>query len=132
MSVWRVKYASKFDFGSEDAKQRFLAYSADHPDAAYKLEHQQPVRSMSQHRLYWVYMQIIAHETGHTPEEVHAWVKHEFLPVRYATVFAKDVPIEPSTTTLNKADFGDLLERVCARTCIPLPDPQAAGYISNH
>ena len=37
------------------------------------------MRSMSQHRFYWVYLSAIAHETDHTPEELHAWVKAKFL-----------------------------------------------------
>ena len=35
---------------------------------------------MSQHHLYWMYLDAIAHETGHTPEELHEHFKRKFLP----------------------------------------------------
>lgn len=43
-------------------------------------------------------------------------------------MLGKDVELSPTTTTLTKAEFGELLERVEAETSIPLPDAQATGY----
>lgn len=36
-----------------------------------------------------------------------------------------------STTKLNKSGFSDYLDKICALTNVPLPDPEAAGYIPN-
>jgi hypothetical protein len=117
--------------GSDLNRARFKEFCKEHVGAWLRIEHQVPVRSMSQHRFYWVYLGAIAHETGHTPEEIHAWVKAKFLPKRFATVLGTDVELTPTTTTLSKVEFGEVLDRVCAETGVPLPDPQAAGYPSH-
>jgi hypothetical protein len=70
-----------------------------------------------------------ANETGHTPEEIHAWTKAKFLPKKFARVLGEDVELSPTTTTLSKLEFGEMLDRIAAETGVPLPDPQAAGYL---
>jgi hypothetical protein len=47
-------------------------------------------------------------------------------------VNGEEIKIPSSTTTLSKIDFGEYLDKIAAETGIPLPDPEAAGYISNH
>jgi hypothetical protein len=39
------------------------------------------------------------------------------------------INIPASTTELNKQDFSDYLDRICALTEIELPDPELAGYL---
>lgn len=58
--------------------------------------------------------------------------KATLIPKKFATVLGKDVELKPTTTTLSKAEFGELLDRFAAERGEPLPDPQAAGYISNY
>src|SRR5262245_10347034 len=132
MTVFLAKITGDggLNLGSDTNRARFKEFCKENVGKVVRIERQVPVRSKSQHRFYWVYLDAIAHETGHTPEELHAWVKAKFLPRKFATVLGKDVELAPTTTTLNKAEFGELLERICAETRVPLPDPQAAGFIT--
>lgn len=122
----------KLDFGSDNNLARFREFCREHPLAWMRIEHQEPTRSMNQHKFYWVYLGVISDETGHTPDELHAWAKTKFLPRKFSSVMGMDVELSPTTQTLKKAEFNEYLERICAETGVPLPDPQAAGYISNY
>lgn len=119
------------NLGSDFNRARFKEFCKENVGKVVRIERQEPVRSTSQHRFYWVYMGAIANETGHTPEEIHAWAKAKFLPKKFAKVLGEDVELTPTTTTLSKLEFGELLERIAAESGVPLPDPQAAGYIPN-
>ncbi len=89
-------------------------------------------RSLSQNAYLWVYYGVIEQETGNNADDIHEWAKRKFLPPRFITVNGEQMRIPGSTRLLNKADFGDYLDRIAAATEIPLPDPALAGYISNH
>ena len=39
--------------------------------------------------------------------------------------------MSPSTTKLSKAEFAEYPECICAETGVPVPDPQAAGYLAH-
>lgn len=86
-------------------------------------------RSSSQNRYYWVYLDSIARETGDNANDLHEVFKRELLPPVFKTIRGKEYKLPSSTTDLNKADFSDYLEKICALTEIPLPDPEAAGYL---
>lgn len=103
MTVFRAQITADggLNLGSDFNRTRFKEFCKGHVGGWLRIEHQPPVRSMSQHRFYWVYLDAIAHETGHTPEELHAWVKATFLPKKFATVLGKDVELAPTTTTLS-------------------------------
>src|SRR5436190_1445558 len=90
------------NLGSDFNRARFKEFCKEHIGAWLRIEHQPPVRSMSQHRFYFLYLGIIANETGHTVDELHAWVKAKFLPRRFAEVMVQEVEIAPTTTTLSK------------------------------
>ena len=89
-------------------------------------------RSLSQNGFYWVYLGVIARETGDNADDLHEFFKRKLLPPKFIKVRGEEVKIPASTTELNKADFGNYLEQICAMTQIPLPDIEAAGYISNY
>lgn len=124
----QINDEGRFDFGSEHNLTRFREWCKANPGKWVRIEEQVPVRTRSQHNYYWVYLEVVSRETGHTAEELHAWAKKTFLPRRYATVMGKEVEIEPTTKTLSKLAFGEYLDRICAETGVSLPDPQAAGY----
>jgi hypothetical protein len=124
----QVKDDGKFDFGSDFNLTRFKEWCASNPGKWVRIEEQASVRSLSQHNFYWVYLGIVGHETGHTPEELHEWAKKKFLPRRFATVFGEEVEVVPTTKTLKKHEFGEYLDRICAETGVPLPNPEDAGY----
>ncbi len=116
-------------FGSNLAVARLKEWLRSNEGKQLRIEPVIPVRTRSQHNYYWVYLGVISQETGHTPEELHQWAKTKFLPHRFATVMGEKVELEPTTKTLSKLEFGEYLERICAETGVPLPDPQAAGYL---
>lgn len=71
-------------------------------------------RSLGQNRRYWVAIAEIASETGHSPDEIHTYAKHEFLPRRLVSLNDKDVEVDGSSAELDAAGFSEYLERVIA------------------
>lgn len=70
------------------------------------------LRSLQQNAYYWgVIVEMISEETGHTPEEVHAFAKGMFLK-KWITFKDKEIEIIRSTTELDKAEFEDYAEKV--------------------
>ena len=132
MTMFRAQaIAGNLQFGSDFNCARFKEWLKEHEGAWLRISHDVPVRSMSQHRFYWLYLGMISVETGNTPEELHAWAKAAFLPPKYATVFGKEVLLDSTTTTLSKVEFGDYMEKICAESGVALPDPKEAGYLPN-
>lgn len=82
-------------------------------------------RTDAQNRYWWkIVINILSEETGFEPEEMHDWIKREFLPV----VSKKgDFKSGRSTTRLTTLEFVDLIERVQRWASMELncyiPDP---------
>lgn len=124
-----IKEDGKFDFGSDFNLARFREFCAANPTKWVRIELEKIVRTRSQHNYYWVYLEVLSRETGHSANELHDWAKKKFLPPKFATVMGEEVELTPSTKALSKLEFGEYLDRICAETGVPLPDPQAAGYL---
>lgn len=88
-------------------------------------------RSQSQNSYYWVYLGVIEQETGNNADDLHELFKRTLLPPKFVTAMGKEFKIPRSTTELNRAEFGEYMDKICALTNIPLPDIEAAGYIKN-
>lgn len=97
-----------------------------------RMELMKEFRSLPQNALYWVYLGHISDETGNEMNALHEISKRMFLPPKFITVNGKEFKIPGSTTDLSKTDFSDYMDKICAWSGIPLPNPQEAGYISNH
>lgn len=71
-------------------------------------------RTLSQNKLYWLWINCIAAETGNRPDDIHDYLKEKFLPKRTIDIFgnAKDIPI--STTQLNTKQFTNYLNAIDA------------------
>ena len=71
-------------------------------------------RTLSQNKLYWMWVSCIAQETGNKSDVVHDYLKNRFLPKRTIQIFGetKDVPF--STTELNTKQFTDYLNAIDA------------------
>lgn len=91
-----------------------------------------PTRSTSQNRYYHLFLGIIERETGQNADEIREWAKRKFLPARFITVNGEEMRIPGSTRDLDKSGFTDYLDKISAAVEIALPDPVAAGYISNY
>jgi hypothetical protein len=88
-----------------------------------------PVRSSSQNRYYHLYLEVIALETGDNADDLHEFFKQKLLPPVFKTIRGEEIKLPASTTDLSKNDFTEYLDRICALTNVPLPDPIAAGYL---
>jgi hypothetical protein len=111
---------------------RFVEWLTANDGKTVVIAEEKRTRSRSQNAYYWVYLGIIAAETGDNADDLHEFFKRKLLPPRFVTVQGQEVKLPASTTDLNKADFGNYLDKICAMTNVPLPDPEAAGYITNY
>jgi hypothetical protein len=89
-------------------------------------------RTKSQNAYYWVYLGVIARETGENADELHEFFKRKLLPPVFKKIRGEEIRLPASTKDLDKIAFGEYLDKICAMTNVPLPDPEAAGYISNY
>lgn len=80
------------------------------------------LRSLRQNAYYWAYLGIISDATGDIQNDLHEYFKRALLPPRFIKVRGKEIKIPATTTKLDKKQFGDYLERICACTNIPIPD----------
>ena len=62
-------------------------------------------------------------------DDLHEWFKRHLLPPRFLKVRGEELKVPASTTDLDKVAFGEYLDKICALTGVPLPDPIAAGYL---
>ena len=79
-------------------------------------------RSLQQNALYWMWLQVIAQDLGYDTEELHNSFRAMFLVDR-----EKKIPLVRSTTTLNKMEFTqylDKIEREASQLGIVLPQPE--------
>jgi hypothetical protein len=108
---------------------RLRQWAAGHDGARLIIEEEKRVRTRSQNSYYWVYLGVIAEETGDNPDDLHEFFKRKLLHPVFKTIRGEEIKLPRSTTELTKLEFGEYLDKICALTNIPLPDPQAAGYL---
>ena len=89
-------------------------------------------RTTQQNRYYWVYLSVISDQYGDSENDLHTYFKQAHLPPVFIQVMGKTVETRRSTSKLSKAEMNEYLDRICAETGVPLPDPAQAGYISNY
>ena len=118
-------------FGSPEAFLKWRKWAEPREGKRVVIEEEAKPRTLPQNSYYWAYLSIIEKETGQLATDVHEWAKRKFLPPRFITVNSEQLKVPGSTTTLDKPAFGEYLDKICAATNVPLPDPEAAGYISN-
>jgi hypothetical protein len=114
------------------------AYMKRWPDCeiTIRFEKAHATRSLAANAYYFgVCLELLSEHTGYTVEELHEWAKAKFLPKELAICngngeVVDDLVIGGTTTSLNKNEFYEYVERV--RTFafdrldldIPPPDPQ--------
>lgn len=79
------------------------------------IEKAKKFRSHEQNKLYWRILTIIAHETGHTTDELHEAFKLMFLPRESVKLGKKTIEIAGSTTDLSTAEFNEYIARITAK-----------------
>lgn len=99
-----------------------------HPKAMYRVTRDEVKRSMSQHRYYFLFLQVISQETGEEVDDLHQFFKRKLLQPKYITVMGEEIKLPRSTKELTKNEMGEYLDRISALVEIPLPDITKAGY----
>ena len=80
-----------------------------------------PKRTELQKRYYFEYLSLISLSSGHTVEELHAWVKGKFLSKGITEIFGSKVRRVRSTNQLSITEMAELIERIEEITGIPAP-----------
>jgi hypothetical protein len=140
-NVWLAKSINgRLDLGSDINKQRLQDDLRAHPNATYRIERAEAKRSLAQNNYFWLYLEVIERETGNSTHAVHEYVKKYLTPKKEESVRFLDgtewiehkIMVGKGTSELTKAEFGDVMDRLCSLTDVPLPDPTEAGYITNY
>jgi hypothetical protein len=116
-----------------DNQKAWLDYllSVDKRKLVVSVEQEKWVRSASQNRFYWSYLRIIANETGETEDNLHSLFKRLFLPPEFVTILGVEIKRPASTTKLDKIAFGEYMDKICAKTGVPIPDPKLLVDVSD-
>lgn len=83
-------------------------------------------RSVSQNRLYWMWMNCLGAETGNDADTLHRFFAVKFLGVKHCDVFGREVVMPESTKFLDTDRFTrylDEIQRFAADNGIILPEP---------
>lgn len=119
---------------AEQSEIIFRQHLKEHEGKTYEIRLRETKRSLSQNRYYWMYLELIVSEGKgkDTAEDLHEFLRRKLLPPKFITVRGEEIKIPRSTTELSKTEFGEYLEKICALVEVPLPDPVAAGFITNY
>lgn len=113
-----------WDFGSEFNYKRFVQYLKENHGKEFRIELLVRTRSMSQNNLYWMYLDLIERETGNNANDLHEYFRRALLAPKTLKVMNKEIKVPMSTTELNKVEFSDYMEKICAETGVPIPDTE--------
>lgn len=119
----------KFSLGSEENRMRFSNWLRANPGKELRIEpYEKPKRTNQQLRFYWFYLEIIEQETGNLAADLHEYFKRALLPPKWLKVMSKELKVPGSTRGLSKAEMSEYMDKICALTNVPIPDPTLAGY----
>lgn len=119
----KVSFFGKVSEGKLENAEDFQKYLAPFQgEVKISIEKRKYSRSTNQNSFYWLYLGIIADETGDNIDDLHQYFKRKFLPPRFITVQGKTIKIPATTTTLDKSQFSRYMEQICAMTGIPIPE----------
>lgn len=122
----------KFVFATPEKWKRFLM-AFDGKKMTVDINEFKNRRSLSQNKYYHKYLSIIEDKTGNNADDLHEIAKRKFLPPRFVkSLGGKEIRLPGSTTGLSKTEFSEYLDKICAWSGVPLPNPEDAGYISNY
>ena len=69
-------------------------------------------RTISQNKLYRLWVKLIADKTGNTEDDLHDYFKDVFLEKQYKVLFNKQVESGGSTTRLTTKEFTTFLDKI--------------------
>lgn len=84
-------------------------------------------RSVAANRLMWMWLNLIAKETGNEPEDLHHLLKVKFLGTETKIFMGSEIERPKSTTKLNTKEFTNYLDKIetlAMSIGITLPHPE--------
>lgn len=104
----------KFSVRNSDDRERVISYIGRLPDKPYdiNIDVHRVKRSTSQNALYWLWLDIVADETGNSRDELHDVFRTKFLPVAEHEVLGVVVRELPTTTKLSTDQFTTYLNQI--------------------
>ncbi len=112
----------KMTWGSVYNHQRFLNCLKENEGKDFRIELLKSTRSLSQNSLYWLYLEVIERETGNSANDLHEYFRRVLLSPKMLKVMGKEIKVPKSTTELEKQEFSDYMDKICAEVNIPIPD----------
>lgn len=92
----------------------------------------QAKRTLSQNRLYWLYIACICQETGNDKDTIHEFLRGKFLGIEERTIGNEQVTSIKSTKGLNTVQFGNYIDRIVTWAAmelgVVLPDPKESYF----
>lgn len=99
-------------------------------------------RTIPQNKLYFLWLNLIAEETGNTKDDLHDYFTAVFLEKQYKVLFNEEVEIRASTTRLSTKEFTTFLDNIYLfaseelKMILPKPDDICfnefyTNYLSN-
>jgi len=89
-------------------------------------------RTLSQNRLYWLYLTCIEQETGNNKDDLHDYFKNKWIKPQIREVFGEPLIKHPSTTKLNTSLFKQYIDKIIhfanTELNITLPDPSDKNF----
>ena len=101
-------------------------------DKRVKITDVKEIRTISQNRLYWLYMNCLEDYTGQDKKELHTYFKYEYIESSTREIFGKTITLEPSTSQLNTKQFTEYIDKIvrfaATTLSVVLPSPSDLGY----
>ena len=121
----------EFTINTETDKQAVKGYIDKlNLSKAYKVEvkRKDEKRTLSQNRLYRLWLNCISAESGNDVEDLHEYFKTTFLDIHSRIIYGKEIVRVTSTTELNTEQFKAYLDKVqqwaSVELGIILPEPE--------
>jgi hypothetical protein len=125
MIFYAKQIAGLLEFTNKRALFDFLLSHGDYKGQyIVEIEKLKSKRSLDQNSLYWLYLGVIERETGNLADDLHELFKRKFLPPIPKTILGIQFRLPASTSDLNKAEFGEYLDKICAFTNVPIPQTE--------
>lgn len=116
---------------AEAAYKLIKSFIGQTPPYCLEIKPYKRVRSAAQNRLYWMWLHVMAQDTGYDDMELHLHFRETFLGYEVVNVRGENVMALRSTTELTvrqMTDYLNLVSRVAVFLDIVLPYPDDYGY----
>ena len=116
-------------FDTKYAEFRFKMWCEKNHGKEVRIQQIKGKRSLRSNSLYWIWLRVIAENTGNDEDTLHRLFKGRFLPPKIVTLKGKEYKLARSTTELDTVQFAEYLSRVAAEAAelgIHLPSKEEA------